>query len=142
MTDKQQFSAQLSELGSMLEFILSHLDRAGFDSQERARFEVGAEEALVNVVNYGYPDRDPGVIEISCRDLDGGTIEVVIQDDGIPYDPLANAPKVDPQAPLEKVTYGGYGIYLIQKVMDHCSYRYTDQKNTLILRKTPLNNQG
>jgi len=57
-----------------------------------------------------------------------------IEDDGIPFNPLAQK---DPEiaADLLNIKVGGLGIHIIKKLMDHICYRRNQGKNKLILKK-------
>ena len=59
---------------------------------------------------------------------------LIIEDDGIPYNPLER-PDPDVEELLEKRTQGGLGIYLVKKRMDQMEYEYKDDMNRLTLRK-------
>ncbi|MDE7353293.1 MAG: SpoIIE family protein phosphatase [Acetatifactor sp.] len=61
-------------------------------------------------------------------------VTLIIEDDGIPYNPLER-PDPDVEELLEKRTQGGLGIYLVKKRMDQIEYEYKDGMNRLTLRK-------
>lgn len=61
------------------------------------------------------------------------TVEVI--DDGIAFDPTADAPAADVSSSLEDRPIGGLGLYLIRTLMDKVDYRREDGKNILILVK-------
>jgi serine/threonine-protein kinase RsbW len=91
------------------------------------------EEALTNIISYGYDDECPHTIEIRF-DKPEGMLSIVITDDGRPYDPTM---KEDPDITLAAVDrpVGGLGIYLIKKIMDKVQYERKGNRNHLILTK-------
>lgn len=61
------------------------------------------------------------------------TIQVI--DDGIAFDPTADAPAADITSPLEDRPIGGLGLHLIRTLMDKIDYRREDGRNILTLVK-------
>ena len=128
------FTASLDNLYEMLGYIVDFSRSLGFSKEWVAKIELASEEALVNIISYGYPGR-PGSIEILCMLATPQGMTIVISDEGVPYNPLTNPVKFDPGAPLESRGIGGYGIFFILKVMDEVDYRREGGKNILILTK-------
>ena len=60
--------------------------------------------------------------------------EIVFEDSGIQYNPLANE-EPDITLSAEERQIGGLGIFITRKTMDDVSYEYKDGKNNLTLRK-------
>lgn len=86
------------------------------------------EEAVVNVMNYAYPGKE-GKVYLQAYDEDGHVF-VVIEDEGIPFDPLA---KDDPDVTLaaEDRPIGGLGIFLVKELMTDVSYEWKGGRNIL-----------
>jgi serine/threonine-protein kinase RsbW len=127
-------TAKKSSLREMVRYIKAQASAAGFSGKTLERIELVSEEALINIISYAYPEIKKGMIDITC-DQTADQFQIVIVDHGIPFDPIANARHVDLEAPLEQRTYGGYGIYLIRKVMDRVSYKRVDNTNVLTMVK-------
>ncbi len=91
------------------------------------------EEALTNIISYGYDDKGNHEIEIRFVKT-GGEITMTIIDDGHEYDPTRQA---DPDVTLsvEERQIGGLGIFLIKKIMNKVEYQRINNKNNLILTK-------
>ena len=128
-----QLAARLENLAPMLAFIEQGAKELGFDVTKLDRMHLAFEEALVNVINYAYPNKY-GNIEITYEVKEDKRFVVEIIDWGIPFDPLS-LPKPDVEAPLEKRKVGGLGIYLIRTIMDEVSYRRDQDRNILTLTK-------
>lgn len=88
-----------------------------------------AEELLTNVVRHGVAAGGTHSIEIDV-DLRDEEVVIVVTDDGAAFDPL-QAPRFDPDAPLEARRVGGMGIHLVRSVARHLSYRRDGDRNVL-----------
>ena len=125
--------AELENLKSMIKFIREGAERQGFDEKESNQIQTASEEALVNIINYAYPDKE-GNIEINYDASDSKRSVIEIIDRGIPFDPLT-LPKPDVNAPIEDRKIGGLGIYMMRKLMDKVNYKREQGKNILTLVK-------
>lgn len=94
-----------------------------------------AEEALTNVIKYGY-ERLPRPSVLARVELAFGEREVAleIRDAGTAFDPLAE-PSPDVDAPPESRREGGLGIHLLRSLADEVHYRREDDANVLSLKK-------
>ncbi len=95
------------------------------------RLRVALDEIVANIVAYGKPG-DLAALDVWFTRL-GDVIEVRVEDDGPPFDPLA-WPAPDPHLPLEARSPGGLGIALVRALMDDVQYVRTN-RNVLTLRK-------
>lgn len=133
----RSFDASLDALYEMLSYIRTKAQSFGFDPFRISQIELASEEALVNIVHYGYP-KVAGTIQIVCtkpgKHVQG--IKITIKDKGIPYDPLTS--------PHESIPYpfkgmllkpGGYGIFFILRIMDQVEYKRIKDTNILTLIK-------
>lgn len=116
----------------MLKFISDEAAESGFSANLLSQIELALEEALVNIISYGYPSRR-GVIEINCTQLSPSGFQIVLKDSGIPYNPLSS--KLKESSSLKEVSVGGYGVLLIRKIMDEAVYRHEGNCNILTLIK-------
>jgi len=93
-----------------------------------------AEEILVNVFSYAYPDKEMGKAEITCRPVyfDGEPFLCLsVRDWGPPFNPFAEVPVPDLTLDAESRPIGGLGIYLIKSVTAHQAYSRHDDSNLL-----------
>lgn len=124
------YQATLENLYSMLAHVRENAMAAGFSEEILAKIELALEEALVNIINYGYPDGQ-GKIELLCSKVDyPRSIIIEIHDRGIPFNPLEFTMKSFPQDGT-----GGYGIYYIKQIMDEIQYDRIEGANVLKMRK-------
>ena len=131
--DKITLPAKLGHLEAMLNFITDRARLQGFDDKRINHIQLSAEEVLVNIINYAYPDTE-GEIEIAVTPLAQGGLEVTITDSGRAFDPLV-MPDPDIKAPLEQRKIGGLGIYLLRRLMDQVTYKRQDNRNILTFIK-------
>lgn len=131
-----KFPASLDKLHDMLGFIRSQALAAGFLDNTASKIELALEEALVNIINYAYPDKD-GTVEITCQVISSPKkgIEVILLDQGVAFDPLKNAREPVFDMSVEEKPIGGYGVYLMRKIMDHVTYERLGNSNVLKLVK-------
>lgn len=93
--------------------------------------DLALEEAIVNIIDYAYPNREEGFIDLRVEANDRW-IQFVIMDDGIPFDPTSR-PDVDTTQSIEDRPIGGLGIHLIRNIMSGINYNRADGKNILTL---------
>ncbi len=134
------FVASLDNLHQMLKFVEDYSIRKNFNPDILNKIVLATEEALVNIINYSYPDT-PGVIKILCKEpKKKAGIKIVLKDYGIPFDPLKQGPirknTPPPKPSLEEgAKKGGYGIYIFVGVMDRVHYNRMEDGNLLVMTK-------
>jgi serine/threonine-protein kinase RsbW len=131
---KTEYEAHLKNLPQMILFIRDEAKRCGFDRDQLHSIELACEEALVNIVRHGY-SKNPGRINLSCRNIFGKGIEIIITDQGIPFNPLNNVKTPAKPLSIESQEIGGYGIFLILQLMDKVKYQRKKDYNSLTLIK-------
>ena len=122
--------ADIQEIPRMNEDLAGYLSSEGVPENEILDIQLAVEEAVTNTIKHGYGEK-PGSIWISCRVLES-TIEIVIQDEAIPFDPLT-LPPPDIMASAEDRPIGGLGVMLIRNLMKDVFYRYENGRNILTL---------
>lgn len=132
----KSFKANLDHLYAMLHFIKSYAKSMGFSEVPLSRIELASEEALVNIIEYAYPDTDEGPVQIRLNGLGTNDLSITIIDNGIPFNPLANTKKFQIKSFKTNPTIGGYGTYFIVELMDRVEYDRKGEANILTLVKT------
>lgn len=124
--------AETANLEKVQTFIDLALEDNGCSMKAQTQIDVAVEEIFVNICNYAYGE-DGGDATVSLR-IGKGVAEIIFEDSGAAYDPLA---KEDPDVTLsaEDRAIGGLGIYITKKTMDEVRYEYRDGKNILTLKK-------
>lgn len=138
------FPADIDSLYGMLEFIKTSGEKTHISSLALEQIILAAEEALVNIISYGYPDNKKGTIDIICEEtMSQPGIKIILKDQGIPFNPIENAP-ITPPAPATllneaETSLGGYGIYILIGLMDRVEYQRLEDGNMLTLIKYAIN---
>lgn len=95
------------------------------------------EEALSNIIRYGFPDQPetPGVCKDVRLAIARGTIAVTvtIEDHGLAFDPREVAAPAPPRT-IGEATIGGLGIHLMRQFARDIAYQRLDGMNRLTLR--------
>ncbi|MBQ2488589.1 MAG: ATP-binding protein [Bacteroidales bacterium] len=123
----------VQEVSLLAPFIETIAMENGLDHSLTMELNLAVEEAVVNVMEYAYPQGETGevTIEVSVAD---GLLDINIIDSGAPFDPTKkNDP--DTSLPVEERSIGGLGIFLVRQVMDTVSYRRDNGKNILTFTK-------
>jgi sigma-B regulation protein RsbU (phosphoserine phosphatase) len=91
------------------------------------------EEIFSNIVFYGFGDDMEHTIYLQLL-VEGDTLILILQDEGIPFNPL-NVQVGRRDTPLEERDKGGMGIILAKNLMDRMEYRRERGKNILRMEK-------
>lgn len=100
------------------------------------RFALATEELVSNIIKYGYPDGREGVIECEVG-RHNGAIQVVIRDNGVPFNPL-DVSEPDTTLSLEARETGGLGVLLVRRMFGDVRYERRDSRNitTIVYRES------
>ena len=115
------------------EFIDSVAEEMALDMSLTMSLNLAMEEAVVNVMDYAYPEGQQGNVEIEAM-TDGQWLTFVISDSGVPFDPTTKE-DADTTLSAEERPIGGLGIFLVRQLMDVIQYQRDGDKNVLTLRK-------
>lgn len=131
-------SNNVGELTRVKALLREYCQCIGCDKRVIRKITLAIEEALVNVINYAYPEGQIGLIEIDIlavepTEAQQGDITVIISDSGKPFNPL-DTQAIDVEQAMDDRQIGGLGIHLYQQIMDSVTYSRTD-KNILTLTK-------
>lgn len=132
MTETRTLGNSLAELPPILDWLEAVLRGAGVAAAIVGELRLIAEEGLSNVIRHGYADSTRHSIEVTLK-IGGGEVLLVLRDDGQPFNPLA-APAQDPHNPIVERA-GGWGIHLLQSLVDRADYRREGNANVLYLIK-------
>jgi sigma-B regulation protein RsbU (phosphoserine phosphatase) len=128
-----RLSNDVQEIPLLNAFVDEICEFNGLDEMTTMQMNLAIEEAVVNVMNYAYPEGTKGFVDITSMS-DDESLQFVISDNGKPFDPTTKE-EVDTTLPVEERRIGGLGIFLVRKMMDNVKYEYKDGQNILTLRK-------
>ena len=133
----------VKETPRLADFIEDVCQALKLSNKLEMQMKLAVEEAVVNVMNYAYPEGVAGDVQIKAE-ANEHRLKFVITDEGIPFDPTAQS-DVDTTLSAEERPIGGLGIHLVRHYMDSINYeRIKDEhnpekgKNVLTLRKKIL----
>ncbi|MBJ3763129.1 ATP-binding protein [Maribius pontilimi] len=105
------------------------------DPEDRSTIELVLAEVLNNIVEHGYPDNAPGMIELYITHDPGG-LSCVALDSGraMPGKRLPIPHPPDPDQPPPSLSEGGFGWFLIRELSSDLSYQRVGNRNRLSFR--------
>ena len=134
---KKVYSFELKNNLSELDLLCRHCEEIGqsIGVSDKSIFEMNLalDELFTNIISYGFQDQQEHSIHITIT-IDGDMLDIRIEDDGVPFNPLA-CKTPDFQCSIETCKIGGLGIHLIKKLMDDIQYQRIADKNILVLRR-------
>ncbi len=107
------------------------LENNAVDEHALAAVELVLEEAITNVLRYGYEDTALHSIDIDLQ-IDPEEVQVQIVDDAKPFDPLEVGGQVLPDS-LDDAQVGGLGLLMIRNTASRLSYERRDGHNRFTL---------
>jgi anti-sigma regulatory factor (Ser/Thr protein kinase) len=131
--------ATLESLEAVHAFVAQAASAAGLDAEAAYRLRLAADEIATNIILYAYPGAAaPGTIDLRAE-VDDRTLALVLEDTGIPFDPLKVPPPADLHLPLEQRKLGGLGIYVARRNVDRFAYERAGERNrnVLVLQRPP-----
>ena len=123
----------IETIPQLTEFIDLVAEEVGLDMSLTMSLNLAMEEAVVNVMDYAYPDGQKGNVDIEVT-ADQEWMTFVITDTGIAFDPTTKE-DADTTLSAEERPIGGLGIFLVRQLMDDINYKREGNKNVLTLRK-------
>ena len=107
------------------------LENNAVDEHALAAVELVLEEAISNTLRYGYDDGAERWIEIDLQ-IDLDEVQVLIVDNGNPFDPLDVDAVLLPDS-LDDAQVGGLGLLMIRNTASRMSYERREDTNRFLL---------
>ena len=133
LTETYMLKNDIHELTNLNRFQKSVYAKLNIDTSMARKLQLAVEEAVVNVIDYAYPNDIEGSIEVRMMS-DGQSLKIVIIDSGVFFDPTAKE-KTDTTLSAEERQIGGLGLLLVRELMDSINYERKEGKNILTLIK-------
>lgn len=133
MKKKLVLKNEIFEINKLAVFIKELGEELDLASDWVFNLNLVLEEAVSNVILYGYPKEKQQEIVLTANKSDKNLI-FVLSDTGKEFDPT-QAPDADVTLSAEERQIGGLGIFLFRQIMDEVKYQRIDGKNTLTLIK-------
>lgn len=106
---------------------------AGFEAHQAEHIKIAVDEACTNIIEHAYHNEQDHSIEIILT-LDPKKMVISLLHDGFPFDASKYKKPNGLRASLDARKGGGWGIYLMNKLMD--KVEYNTHKNTSEIRLT------
>lgn len=115
------------------EFLDTFCEEGGVDMETTMSLNLAMEEAVVNVMDYAYPEgvRAVMLLEVFADDKE---ITFELRDEGMSFDPT-KVDEVDVNKPADERPIGGLGVHLMRHYMDDIHYERIDEQNVLTMKK-------
>jgi len=126
-----QLPAKIENMEPLVQFISDIARKLGFSGKRVKEIELATEEAIVNIINYAYPNHS-GDIKVTCTQDSSKAFVIKIEDTGIAFD-ISSLKDPDISADISDREVGGLGVFLIRKLMDKVKCHRKNKKNILEL---------
>ncbi len=128
-----RFRASTDALGEIRKFVSGQARQYGFGEEDIDDIRLAVDEACTNIIKHAYEWRDDKYIYIRIA-MHNNEMLVSIYDNGKSFDAgRYSVPALQDQ--LDQKKRGGYGIYLIRKLMDKVEYRKQRSRNEIRMTK-------
>lgn len=119
----------INEVPLLGEWVEQMGEEMQLDMPDIFQINLALEEAVVNVMNYAYPEETGREIWLEAEG-DNKSIAFTLADEGIAFDPTQEeAPDITLAAEDRQI--GGLGIFLVNQIMQSVVYERVDGKNIL-----------
>lgn len=122
----RRLPATLDSVEELMDALEAYAEEAEIDMLVAARLNLVAEEIAANVAMHA-TGATYFALDVTP---DGHALDIVLQDDGPEYDPLARE-EVDTEAELEERDVGGLGVHLVRKLTQGARYERIGGTNRL-----------
>jgi anti-sigma regulatory factor (Ser/Thr protein kinase) len=123
-----QLENKLSELDRLLDSAEAFLDSHGVPLPMQYKIKLALDEMFSNIVLYGYKPGDPPDTILVDMTLSGNTFSAILNDGGIPFNPLEKE-NANIDLPVEERPIGGLGIHLVKKISHDLHYERRENRN-------------
>ncbi len=125
--------AVLESLEAVAAFVGQAAAAAGLDADAAYRLRLAADEIATNIILYAYAGAAaPGSIDLRAE-VDEKALSLILEDTGVPFDPLELPPPADLHAPVEERKLGGLGVYVALRNVDRFAYERAGDRNRNVL---------
>lgn len=133
-TDETSIDNSIEKLGELTQWLSSWMEEHQVDKSVAYKLRFAMEEIASNAVYYGFPTGSSGTVRVRITADDSVPVySLEILDDGEAFNPLEEAPEVDPELTLDEREVGGLGVFLVKNLSENCHYERTNNWNHLTI---------
>jgi serine/threonine-protein kinase RsbW len=126
---RSRFYGGLEQTAAAREWLGLHLRGAGLADRDVDAFELAITEATGNILRHAYEGKYPAAFEIDLS-IGDDSVTATLTDEGRPFAPG------DVRAPdADELSESGYGLFLIESLMDEVVYTPEARGTTLRLTR-------
>ena len=130
-----KIEAVVNNVDKVTDFVNEQLEEMDCPMRAMTQIDIALDELFSNICRYAYGD-EVGYATVSVRRApQENAVLITLEDEGIPFDPLA-VEEPDTTLGIAERGIGGLGIFLVRKTMDDIAYEYKDGKNVLTIVKS------
>ena len=131
MKETLKLTNDINEIPLLGEWVEGLGEQLGLPADKVFSLNLALEEAVVNVMNYAYPDQTGMPICLTADDTEG-SLRFFLEDQGVPFDPTQTE---NPDITLDAMErpIGGLGIFLVNQLMSSVTYEYRNNRNCLTM---------
>ena len=122
LSELERISAAAEEMGQ----------RENWPAAMLFKINLALEEFVLNVMTHGYHEALTEIRVTLTSDEEAVSIEIL--DDGLPFDPLNDAPAPDLTTGIESRQIGGLGVFLVLDTMNQVHYAREGDQNCLTMK--------
>jgi anti-sigma regulatory factor (Ser/Thr protein kinase) len=130
--ERRKFPREVDAVGRIHEWVGSFLAAHGFPPGAAFDIDLLIEELFTNMVKYNRSGREDIEIGLSAA---GPVITISVRDFDVESFDVTQAPRVDPDMPMEARRRGGLGLHFVRQMADTLEYDYTDRNSTVTVTK-------
>ena len=134
MEKELRITNDLKEITGLVDFVKDLCEELALPIETEMNINLALEEAVVNVIMYAYPVQEPHDILLKVSS-DENQLIFLLTDKGSFFDPTMVA-DADLTLSIEERPIGGFGIFLIRRIMNEVSYQRLDGENRLTMKKS------
>ena len=133
-TTSIQVESRTERLIAVRDFVSEAARAFGFGDEDISKIALAVDEACTNVIKHAYRSDPTKIIQVNVS-AGNGTFEIVIQDEGVRFNPTQVQPP-DMKEYFSHFRRGGLGVHLMKSLMDRVEYSIAPGKsNELRLTK-------
>ena len=122
----------LTEIARIADEIEAFGEAHGWELQWIYNTNLALDELITNSISYGGLDDRDDAIRITLS-VDEGSLTIVMEDDGAPFDPFEEVPVPDLDADVDDRDIGGLGVFFVKTIASDYNYQRVDGINRVTL---------